>query len=195
VETLKEYQNILLGQKRIVYTNHMNLMKTTTSHHPEFFDIEEFGPDLRYIKGEANVVADALSRLDISIPASTAEDPRGTARDNQIATSVSKKRKREENHEILAITRKTRRLTRKAQALLEEKLAQTDKKQPDSSASSSSNKSDMEPAARKKRATKCNHPETTTDAIKDDELPITYEIISKYQWQDTKLCQKAKTDD
>ncbi len=28
--------------------------------------IEEFGPDIRYIKGEDNTVADALSRLDIA---------------------------------------------------------------------------------------------------------------------------------
>ena len=28
--------------------------------------LEEFGPELKYIKGENNVVADALSRLDMS---------------------------------------------------------------------------------------------------------------------------------
>jgi hypothetical protein len=27
--------------------------------------LEEYGPELRYIKGESNVVADALSRLDM----------------------------------------------------------------------------------------------------------------------------------
>jgi hypothetical protein len=32
--------------------------------------LEEYGPELRYIKGEHNIVADALSRLDLddSIP-------------------------------------------------------------------------------------------------------------------------------
>jgi hypothetical protein len=156
--------------------------------------IEEFGPDIRYIKGEANVVADALSHLDTSIPAPTAEDPRGTARDNQKQPSVSKKRKREDEQQVLAITQKTRRLTRKAQALIEEKLAQTDSKMPEFDAQSSNDKPATEPATRT-RATKRKRQDKTTDAIKDDELPITYEVISKYQWQDTKLCHKAETDD
>ena len=67
VETLKEFRSILLGQQIIVHTDHENLT------HKNFncdrvmrwrLFIEEYSPDLRYIKGEHNVVADALSRLE-----------------------------------------------------------------------------------------------------------------------------------
>ena len=68
VETLKEFRNILLGQKLRVYTDHKNL--TCNNFNTERvmrwqLILEEYGPELRYIKGEANVVADALSRLDM----------------------------------------------------------------------------------------------------------------------------------
>ena len=68
VETLKEFRNILLGQQIIVYTDHKNL--TCKSFNTERvmqwrLVLEEYGPELNYIKGENNVVADALSRLDI----------------------------------------------------------------------------------------------------------------------------------
>ena len=69
VATLKEFRNILLGHQITVYTDHKNLTYT-------FFNtervmrwrliLEEFGPELKYIKGEKNVVADALSRLEMS---------------------------------------------------------------------------------------------------------------------------------
>jgi hypothetical protein len=68
VETLKEFRTILLGQQLVVHTDHENL---TYKH----FDsdrvmrwrlyIEEYSPDLRYIKGTKNVAADALSCLGI----------------------------------------------------------------------------------------------------------------------------------
>ena len=67
--TLKEFRNILLGHQITVYTDHKNL-----THN--FFNtervmrwrviLEEFGPELKYIKGENNVVADALSPLEKS---------------------------------------------------------------------------------------------------------------------------------
>jgi transposase InsO family protein len=66
VETLKEFRNILLGQQIIVHTDHENL---TYKHFNSDrvmrwrLYIEEYSPDLKYIKGENNVVADALSRL------------------------------------------------------------------------------------------------------------------------------------
>jgi transposase InsO family protein len=69
VETLKEYRNILLGQKIKVHTDHENL---TYKHFNSDrvmrwrLYIEEYSPDLQYIKGAHNVVADALSRLDIN---------------------------------------------------------------------------------------------------------------------------------
>ena len=57
------------GHKMAVHTNHKNLV------HKHFNTervmrwrllLEEFGPKLLYIKGEHNIVADALSRLDLS---------------------------------------------------------------------------------------------------------------------------------
>jgi hypothetical protein len=68
VETLKEFRNILLGQKIVVHTDHKNL--TCKNFNTERvmrwrLVLEEYGPELRYIKGEHNIVADALSRLDI----------------------------------------------------------------------------------------------------------------------------------
>jgi hypothetical protein len=69
VETLKEFRTILLGQQLIVHTDHENLT------HKHFNSdrvvtqrrlyIEEYSPNLRYIKGIKNVAADALSRLGI----------------------------------------------------------------------------------------------------------------------------------
>ena len=68
-ETLKEFRNILLGHQITVYADHENLTNN-------FFNTErvmrwrlilkEFGPELKYIKGEKNVVADTLSRLEMS---------------------------------------------------------------------------------------------------------------------------------
>ena len=66
VETLKEYRNILLGHKICVYTDHKNLCYKNFNTERVMrwrLLIEEFGPDLVYIKGTHNVVADALSRL------------------------------------------------------------------------------------------------------------------------------------
>jgi hypothetical protein len=68
VATLEEFRNILLGQQITVFTDHKNL--TCANFNTERvmrwrLVIEEFGPDLLCIKGENNIVADALSRLDI----------------------------------------------------------------------------------------------------------------------------------
>ena len=66
VETLKEFQNILLGQQIEVHTDHKNL--TCRNFNTERvmrwkLILEEYNPDLKYIKGENSVVADALSRF------------------------------------------------------------------------------------------------------------------------------------
>ena len=69
VETLKEFRNILLGQKIVVHTDHKNLTckNFNTDRVMRWrLILEEYGPELRYIKGENNIVADALSRLNIS---------------------------------------------------------------------------------------------------------------------------------
>jgi hypothetical protein len=68
VATIKEFRNILLGQQITVFTDHKNLTykNFNTEHLMRWrLVLEEFGPDLQYIKGERNVVADALSRLEI----------------------------------------------------------------------------------------------------------------------------------
>ena len=69
VETLKEYRNILLGHEIEVFTDHKNLVYKTFNTERVMrwrLIIEEFGPKLTYIKGESNVVADALSRMRLS---------------------------------------------------------------------------------------------------------------------------------
>ena len=67
VETfLKECRNILLGQQTEVFTDHKNLVYETFNTERVMrwhLIIEEHGPKLTYIKGENNIVADALSRM------------------------------------------------------------------------------------------------------------------------------------
>lgn len=63
VETLKEFRTILLGQKIKVFTDHKNLTfnNFTTERVMRWrMVLEEFSPELVYIKGPDNVVADAL---------------------------------------------------------------------------------------------------------------------------------------
>jgi hypothetical protein len=67
---------MLLGHKLKIYTDLKNIINlTTVSKSPRIqrwkWTIEEFGPDLEYINGPRNVVADALSRLDTEISHST----------------------------------------------------------------------------------------------------------------------------
>ena len=69
METLKEFRNILLGHQITVYTDHKNLTCKNVNTERVMrwrLILEEFGPELKYIKGENNVVADALSRLEMS---------------------------------------------------------------------------------------------------------------------------------
>lgn len=70
VETLKEFRNILLGQQLNVYTDHKNLTYKNFNTERVLrwrLILEEFGPILYYVKGETNIVADALSRLAITM--------------------------------------------------------------------------------------------------------------------------------
>ena len=74
VETLKEFRNILLGQRIRVYTDHKNLTYKTFNTDRVMrwrLIVEEFNPELIYIKGQNNIIADALSRLDIKPLSST----------------------------------------------------------------------------------------------------------------------------
>ena len=67
---LKEFRNILLGQQIKIYTDHKNLTYKHFNTERVMrwrLILEEFSPELIYIKGENNIVADALSRLDIQL--------------------------------------------------------------------------------------------------------------------------------
>ena len=78
VETLKEFRTLLLGQRIVVYTDHKNLTyKVFNTERVMRWRLiaEEFGAELRYIKGSHNVVADALSRLQLEPPLATEADP------------------------------------------------------------------------------------------------------------------------
>ena len=66
VETLKEFRNILPGYEIKVYTDHKNLVhesESKSSHKVMHWRLEEeYGPEIEYIEGSKNVVADTLSR-------------------------------------------------------------------------------------------------------------------------------------
>jgi hypothetical protein len=69
VETLKEFKGMLWGQRLNVYTDHKNLTRDglgLTSNRVTRWRIllEEYAPEIIYIKGIHNTVADAISRLD-----------------------------------------------------------------------------------------------------------------------------------
>ena len=69
VECLKEFKGMLWGQRIKVYTDHKNLVQDALEllsdrvYHWRLH-LEEFGPDIVYIKGIDNTVADAISCLD-----------------------------------------------------------------------------------------------------------------------------------
>ena len=69
VSSIKEFLNILLGHHMMVYNNHKNLtyklFKTERVMSWRLI-LEEFGPELKYIKSENNVIYNALYRLDMS---------------------------------------------------------------------------------------------------------------------------------
>jgi hypothetical protein len=81
VETLKEFRNYFLVMKK-VYTDHKNL--TYTNFNTErvmrwHLILEEYLPELIYLKGESNIVTDALSRLELV----TSETPLDNMHDMQ----------------------------------------------------------------------------------------------------------------
>ena len=68
VECIKEFRNILFGYQIIVYSDHKNLVHAATVSQSQRvmrwrMILEEFGPDIRHISGEDNIVADAISRI------------------------------------------------------------------------------------------------------------------------------------
>ena len=68
VECVKEFRNILFGYPIRVFSDHKNLVHAATVSQSQRvmrwrLILEEFGPDIRHISGEDNLVADAISRL------------------------------------------------------------------------------------------------------------------------------------
>ena len=64
VETLKEFRNILLGQKLIVHTDHKNIVYGNLANDRIAqwrLLLEEFGPKYVHVAGKDNTVADVLS--------------------------------------------------------------------------------------------------------------------------------------
>ena len=77
VKTLKECKNILLRQQIVVCTDHKNLTnKNFYTEHIKRWQllIKEFGPTIKYIKGPKNIVANALSRLNLVSSPSNVQD-------------------------------------------------------------------------------------------------------------------------
>jgi hypothetical protein len=69
VEVLKEFRDILFGQKLIVYTDHKNLLyrKLPTQQIMRWrMLLEEYDAQYEHVKGVDNVVADGISRLSIN---------------------------------------------------------------------------------------------------------------------------------
>ena len=69
VETLKEFKGMLWGQHIKVYTDHKNLLTdalglTSDRVYRWRLLLEEYGPEIVWIKGIHNTVADAISQLD-----------------------------------------------------------------------------------------------------------------------------------
>ena len=68
VETLKEFRNILLGYEIEIFTDHKNLTFESTESSSQRAQrwrgiVQEFDITLKFIAGEANKVADAISQL------------------------------------------------------------------------------------------------------------------------------------
>ena len=69
VECLKEFKGMLWGQRIKVFTDHKNLIRdalglTSDRVYRWRLILEEYGPEIVYIKGIDNTVADAISRLE-----------------------------------------------------------------------------------------------------------------------------------
>ena len=66
VEVCKEFRTILLGQQLTIYTDHENLTYKNFNSDRVLrwrLFLEEYSPDIQWLKGQSNLVADALSRL------------------------------------------------------------------------------------------------------------------------------------
>ena len=69
IEALKEFRTILLGQKLRIYTDHKNLTCGNFNTDRVLrcrIILEEYGPDIEYIKSDKNIVSDSLSRIPLN---------------------------------------------------------------------------------------------------------------------------------
>jgi hypothetical protein len=66
VMTLREFQSILVGAELHIHTDHKNILniKDSSQRRLQWISyVDEYGPELHYVEGSANVVADTFSRL------------------------------------------------------------------------------------------------------------------------------------
>ncbi len=64
--TLHEFWSMLLGAELHIHTNHKNILNIgdSSQHRLRWISyVNEYGPELHYVEGSANVVADTFSRL------------------------------------------------------------------------------------------------------------------------------------
>ena len=71
VECVKEFRNILFGYPIQVFSDQENLVHAATMLQSQRvmrwqLILEEFGPDIKHIKGEDNIVTNAISQLPMS---------------------------------------------------------------------------------------------------------------------------------
>ena len=90
VECLKEFKGMLWGQRIKVYTDHKNLVQdasglTSDRVYRWRVLLEEYNPEIVYIKGIDNCVADAISRL-VYDPNKNVKDMRYTEQFHNMAT-------------------------------------------------------------------------------------------------------------
>ena len=70
VETLKEFRTIVVGNKLRIYTDHKDLtckILNTDRVLRWRLILEEYVPNIKYIKGEKYILADAISRLPFNV--------------------------------------------------------------------------------------------------------------------------------
>jgi hypothetical protein len=66
VMTLREFWSILFGAELHIHTNHKNTLNIGDSSHCRLqwnSYVYEYGPELHYVEGSANIVADTFSQL------------------------------------------------------------------------------------------------------------------------------------
>jgi hypothetical protein len=74
IATLRKFRSMLLGAELHVHTDHKNILSIGDSSQQRLcwiYYVDEYGPELHYVEGPRNVIADTFSRLlrsDVSSP-------------------------------------------------------------------------------------------------------------------------------